>query len=462
MRKSNRSSSNKQKIEKRVVPKSEIGLNVDKTFNFSTLRSFREGKEVVIKTSRAFQGAPPKELQELFVNKCRECSVICDFSASNIDMKAKQIKTQLLIQLAGSFTIPHLVRTLNPDSMKAFFKMLSINLFRPIPPIPIYNTLDAHDSLFDQAWPHISLAYKSLTASFNCQQATNMLSQGFIYKLIENGASPDERERVAVRDILHSLYTKFMPLRDIVRESISFQFAKGVCSAEILEFFVSVVTGFNSPLNPIHVMFFHKTILPLHTLNAYPAFYRPLIQCVICFISKSGILLEPTITYILQHWPRAIRQKQSLMLKEIEELLVAFEIHVTPQMAVSVFKLIGEMCVNKNSDVAETAFDILMNPACNFMLKTHSAAVYPLIVEPLYNSAKKHWDECIRTNAFVTLQTLAEIDQATFNKVNDALRLAKTKKKAQFGVFKTNWSKIFDSASAADRSIKSINLDCLK
>ena len=449
-----------QKVEKQAVPKSEMGLNVDKTVNYTTLREINQ-KAITIKFSKSFQENPSREYAKLFTEKCKQCSIICDFSSPSLDQKSKTTKTQLLKHLASCFTIPNLLRSISQESMDLFYKMLSINLFRPLPKMTRFTVVETHDVLYDSAWPHISLAYDALQSSFNCKYAQN-ITPDFIYHLIGNSVSPDDRERIAVRDILHSMYTKFMNQRTVVREKMADQFVNGVCSTELLEFFVSVVSGFNSPLNPEHVTYFRNYVLPLHTLNDFPVFASQAKKLVNTFIQKSGFLLDPTIEYILLHWPKGNRIKQCLFLREIEELIITHEIHVSTQTAVKVFKLIGELANDMNSDVAEIAVDILTNPSIAFSLQTHSHAVFPLIVGPLYCSTQKHWDGCIRTNAFVTLQTLSEIDREDFNKLTDIMKNKDAQKTTDFNNIKSNWTKISNMAKHNFKSIKPIDLTKLK
>jgi neutral trehalase len=146
-------------------------------------------------------------------------------------------------------------------------------------------------------------------------------------------------------------------------------------------------------------------------------------------------------------------------LKELETLFSRFEIHITQQMATAVFKVVGEITLNENVDVAEAAIDILMNPSLAFTIKNHANWIYPLLIGPTYRAARKHWDEVIRANAFVALQTLAELDQSTFNRVKDGLKPAKSKAAAQGGTRNSNWLKVFDAAKAIDRTVKPIISD---
>jgi hypothetical protein len=393
------------------------------------------------------------------VSKCQECQKLYDFSSAQIDSKAKATKTQLLKHLASSFTIPQIVRTLSAENLALFYKMLAVNLFRPLPTLPSVTVTETPDSLCDSAWPHLSLVYDAFLASFNCPQLPSALNGTFLYNLIGNASSPDERERVAVRGILHAMYTKFMNLRTLIREKVACQFTTGTCSGEILEFFVSVVSGYNSPLNPEHVSYFHRFVLPLHTLHHYPQFATLLGQLVIQYVAKSGFLLDPAVGYLLKHWPRGNRQKQSLFLRELESLFCSFEIHVTAQMSMAVFRLIGETAVNENADVAHTAISILMNGNLGFILKAHAAQCYPLLVEPTYRAARRHWDDIVRSNAFVALQNLSELDPITFTQVKDGHKTAKTKNASQVSQVQTSWKKVFEAAKNADPTIRGAILD---
>jgi hypothetical protein len=337
--------------------------------------------------------------------------------------------------------------------------MLAANLFRPIPRPPSVTAIETPDSVSDTAWPHLSLVYDAFQASFSLQQQPVALTGTFIYQLIGNGASPDDRERLVVRDILHAMYAKFMSLRTVIREKVACQFTTGVCSSEIIEFLVSVVSGFNSPLNPEHVTYFHRYVKPLHGFYNYHQFSKPLTQLIVRYISKSGFLLAPAIQCLLKHWPRAHRQKQALFLAELESFFCNFEIHVTSQMAVSAFRLIGEVTINDSTEVAYAAIGILMNPALGFLLKAHAARCYPVIVGPTYRAARKHWDDCIRSNAFVALQNLSELDPATFGKSKDALKPAKAKTTADASQVQANWARVFEAAKAADPGIRCVSAD---
>ena len=170
----------------------------------------------------------------------------------------------------------------------------------------------------------------------------------------------------------------------------------------------------------------------------------------------------PTISYISKHWPLSDRKKQMEFLDELSTLLLTFEINVTPKAAQIVFKIIGECVNSENADVSEAAVDILINNDLATLIKSNSQVIFPIVIEPVYKAAKHHWDNCTKTNAYVVLQVLAEIDGATFNKANEAHKIMKAQKSAAFGLFKNNWAKVFEAAKASDKSVTPPSFDFLR
>jgi hypothetical protein len=89
---------------------------------------------------------------------------------------------------------------------------------------------------------------------------------------------------------------------------------------------------------------------------------------------------------------------------ELESLFCNFDIQINSDMSATVFKVIGEATLTENSGVADTALCTLINESLGFALKAHTAKCYPLIIEPTYGAARKHWDDCTRSSAFLALQ----------------------------------------------------------
>ena len=439
-----------------VVPKAELGLTVDLTKNWSQKFGHRD-TDIVIKGSKSFADMPPSEHVKLFLHKCTECQKLCDFSSPEKDSKAKVTKSLLLKHLIQCFSMVGFLKMLTDDMMKSFYQMVSVNLFRAFPKLQELGPLDAVDTYFDTAWPHLTLVYQCLEASLS-STLTSKMTSSFIYNLVSNGLSPDSSERIAVRDFLHSLYSRYMGQRMTIRKHVFAMFTMGNASAELIDFYASVVQGFNPPLKDEHVNFFYHALLPLLGHPKLQRFSQSLVTCIIKFVEKSFIFLAPTFEYLSKHWPRQESKKQLAYLDIIRTLLTSFETF-TDESLTYAFNLIGDAVRSENVDVAELAFDILMDDDFVNVYKINANLIYSLLFEKIYRSAKYHWDENIRTDAVACLQVLSEIEPNIFTKLTAQRKENHGKKNTNVQSFKEKWLTIFDSAKKNDTTMKTLKID---
>ncbi|OHT13692.1 phosphoprotein phosphatase [Tritrichomonas foetus] len=444
----------------RPRPNIELGLTVDLTFHFSAKHPTRED-DIVVKGSKSFQEMPPKEHIRLFQHKVKECMKLCDFSNPNKDQKAKVTKTKLLQHIDSCFTNPDMVKTITPECIKDLVEMVSVNIFRQLPIMPIRGPLDANDSVIDDGWPHISLAYECLIDSFMSPHTGNFVTQSFIYKLIGNGISLDDNERLKVGECLKAIYVRYMNLRAGMRKSLGNHFKMQRCSNELLIFYNSAIDGFNAPLKPEHLKFFKESLLPLHTNEKFPKIYERYIECLSKMIEKQSNLLDDTFKYMKLHWPQSERPKQISFLNEVEYLILTHQKHINSENVKTAFQIIGNSIFNDNADVVDKALDILTNSKIIDVILKYSTVIFPLVIENLLRVAKNHWDKTISGNAMVALQGLNEIDAEAFRKVND-VRVAKMKaKNTTLSQWNSKWMKILDSAKISDPGIKNFDFSAL-
>lgn len=439
------------------VPKADPEANINKTFTFSTHNN-ASTEDLVIKGSKAFSEIPPKDIRTVFHHKCRECSKICNFSSPTKDSKAKTAKQHLLKHLYQGFSIPHLVRSLTADLMQEFFQMVSVNILRPFPKFKHgkYMT-DARDSLMDSAWPHLSLVYDCLLASLTCSNLLNFPPH-FINKLINNCLSPDDRERHSVRNVLCAIYQKCHSQRIIMRNSVAMICNTGKCTTELLDFFVGVVGSFTSPLKPELIALYYQTVLPLHRLRNYNDFHSVLVQVITRFIAKADVLLAPTFSYLHKHWPLTDCNKQSLFLREMEEIAITFSAQITTQVLATFMRRVGDCVLVEYSTLAETALDIIQNPLMAPLLRANSASLFFMLILHINNTSKSHWDEDVKETANSALAFLQELDKNAYKKANETQKMMKNRKLAAFGVCKTTWNKIFDAARGSDPDLVAPNM----
>ena len=445
-----------KRAPRHIVPKAELGLTVDLTFNWSAKHGHSD-TDIVIKGSKSFSEVPPAEHTKLFIHKCTECKKICDFSSSDVDSKGKVTKTLLLKHLIQCFSMVGFLKMLTPELMKSFYEMVAANLFRTFPRFQSACPIDAKDSYFDQSWPHLSLVYQCLEASLN-SSLTSTMTSSFIYNIVSNGVSLDSSERIAVRNFLHSFYARYMSQRIYVRRHIFGIFTMGMTSSELIDFYASVVQGFNPPLKSEHVSFFYQGLLPLFGHVNLVSFSNSLVACVSKFIEKGYILLQPTFEYLGKHWPCQDSKKQKAYLEIIRTFLVSFDTF-TDESLTYAFTLLGDAVRNDNIDVSELALDILMDDNFAAVYKLNPTIIYSVLFEKLYKAAKNHWDENIRTDAVACLQILSEIDPDTFAKLNALRKEKNAKRNAAVKSVKDTWLSVFNSAKKNDMSVKTLKMD---
>lgn len=444
---------------RRVIPKAELGLTVDLTFNWSRKFGHRDG-DLVIKGSKSFEEMPQNEYAKLFLHKCKECSKLCDFSDANIDGKAKVTKSILLKHLTQCFSMVGFMKILTAEMMTEFYKMVSTNLFRALPRYPEAVPVDAKVSFYDNSWPHLSLVYQVLNASLSSHFAAN-ITPTFIYKIISNGLSIDPSERVAVRDFLHSYYSRFMGQRVMIRTDIFGLFSMGQASLELLDFFSSIVQGFNPPLKADHVKFFNQALLPLYTYSELNRYSKALTSCVCKFCEKNFNLISVAFDYLYKHWPLQDSKKQKIYIDSVKVILFSFDKFSDTSLR-RAFAILAEGVRSDNVDVAEIALDTLLAENLVLVYKQNPRLIFTTIFEKLYKSAKSHWDEDIKTDSIAALQILSEIDPNIFGELNNAHKDKKNTKKApvkEASALKTNWMQVFNLAKKNDQAIKTLRLD---
>merc|ERR1719403_769799 len=278
------------------------------------------------------------------IKKLRLCCVVFDFLDENVvevavdsDMHAKEAKRQQLLDLIDYVTTGR--KWFCEEIVMPTFEMVSINLFRSLPPSP-YSDWDPEedDPALDPQWPHLQLVYEFLLRFVVSSQAEVKLLRKYIKKnnkqflinIIYLFKSEDPREREYLKTILHRIYGKFMAFRSLIRKQINFVFyvlifadSKHSGVSELLEILGSIINGFALPLKQEHVKFLKTVLIPLHKVRTFSQFSQQLAYCVTQFIDKDPSLASAVIEGLLKFWPRQSANKEQLFLNELEEVLEA-------------------------------------------------------------------------------------------------------------------------------------------
>lgn len=440
------------------VPKCETEELKTITFAMSTLFGLSFLGDINIAMSDPLTDVHPKEVNKTFTSKCEECCKICDFSIGIKDKQAKKNKRELLRHFIQGFDSKEVLHNITPANIRRFLEMCVKNISRPFPSMRKITAFDYGDMMEDTAWPHLQLVYKSMFRLFDSNLTVNLDNPTLLSVLVGNACSPDDRERQACRDVLISLHMKCESSRPLIFRFVIDQFLTTICSRELLDFFAQLVASLAVPLGHNDLLFFNECVLLLHSSHLFMRFCLSLLQVINKYIKAEPALLKPTFRYIFAHWPSATTRKQMIFLSEVEGLVVSYSSLITPEIAEMIFTQVGKLVTLPNIEVAEAALNLLLGMSFEPMIIANATVAMKVLVGPLYEAAKKHWNDFVREDAEFCLRMFNEMDATEFRARMKALALEKKTKKTYKKICRAHWEKVFETAKGNDKTIRSVNL----
>ncbi|TSL34639.1 Serine/threonine-protein phosphatase 2A 56 kDa regulatory subunit beta isoform [Bagarius yarrelli] len=359
--------------------------------------------------------SPVVELHDLFCKKLQQCCVLFDFLDCVADLKGKEIKRAALNELVETVATSRgiLIEPLYPEAIK----MISVNIFRTLPPSenPEFDPEEDEPTL-EASWPHLQLVYEFFlrfleSLDFQPSMAKRYVDQKFVLQLLELFDSEDPREREYLKTILHRVYGKLLGLRAYIRKQINNIFLRFIYEtehfngvAELLEILGSIINGFALPLKSEHKQFLVRVLIPLHTAKSLSIFHAQLAYCVVQFMEKDATVTEYIIRGLLKYWPKTCTQKEVMFLGEIEEILDVIEPSQFIRVQEPLFKQIA-----------------------NCISSPHFQVILPLVFGTLYRVSKEHWNQTIVSLIYNVLKTFMEMNSKLFDDLTASYKLEKQK-----------------------------------
>uniref|UniRef100_A0A8C3G9E9 Serine/threonine protein phosphatase 2A regulatory subunit n=1 Tax=Cyclopterus lumpus TaxID=8103 RepID=A0A8C3G9E9_CYCLU len=373
--------------------------------------------------------APVAELHDLFCKKLQQCCVLFDFLDCVADLKGKEIKRAALNELVESVATSRgvLIEPLYPEAIK----MISVNIFRTLPPSenPEFDPEEDEPTL-EASWPHLQLVYEFFlrfleSPDFQPSMAKRYVDQKFVLQLLELFDSEDPREREYLKTILHRVYGKLLGLRAYIRKQINNIFLRFIYEtehfngvAELLEILGSIINGFALPLKAEHKQFLVRVLIPLHTAKSLSIFHAQVSD--IC-------LHAPIIRGLLKYWPKTCTQKEVMFLGEIEEILDVIEPSQFIRVQEPLFKQIAACISSPHFQVAERALYFWNNEYILSLIEENCQVILPLVFATLYRVSKEHWNQTIVSLIYNVLKTFMEMNSKLFDDLTASYKVEKQK-----------------------------------
>ncbi|XP_048083318.1 serine/threonine-protein phosphatase 2A 56 kDa regulatory subunit beta isoform-like isoform X1 [Alosa alosa] len=378
------------------------------------------------------------ELHELFVQKLQQCCVLFDFLDCVADLKGKEIKRAALNELVETMATSRgiLIEPIYPEAIK----MISVNIFRTLPPSENaeYDPEEDEPTL-EAAWPHLQLVYEFFLRFVECPDfqpsvAKRYLDQRFVLQLLELFDTEDPREREYLKTILHRVYGKMLGLRAYIRKQINNIFLRFIYEtehfngvAELLEILGSIINGFAPPLKAEHKQFLVRVLIPLHKARSLSVFHAQLAYCVVQFMEKDATVTEYITEGLLKFWPKTCTQKEVMLLGELEEILDVIEPTQFQRVQEKLFKQIALCISSPHFQVAERALYFWNNEYILSLIEENCQVILPLVFATLYRVSKEHWNQMIVSLIYNVLKTFMEMNSTLFDDLTSSYKLEKQK-----------------------------------
>mmetsp|Transcript_19353 Transcript_19353/g.77362 ORF Transcript_19353/g.77362 Transcript_19353/m.77362 type:complete len:479 (-) Transcript_19353:287-1723(-) len=379
----------------------------------------------------ALKDVPSFDAQyDLFIHKLALCHDRIDFNLPNGHLKRKSLKRQALEDLIDYMDQP--IKDSFPMRIyPPLISMVSANLFRRVPTREVlvnYSEPDDQSRSLEPAWVHFELVYDVLQRFIAHPRADVFLMQtvvtkDFILRLLDLFDSEDMREREKLKTILHSAYSRIIPLRGFIRSSITDLFQRYIYElqrfngvAELLEILGSIINGFALPLRDEHKEFLRTALVPLHVPAGLATYHVQLSFCITLFVEKDPSLAIDAIKGLCKYWPRVQSKKEVLFLAELEELLELVEVEEVSSVVEPLFGRIASSISSQHFQVAERALLLWNNEYVVNCIMHYREVAMPAIIPALRDNERRHWNQQVILLSCHVQRLLREMDPQLYDR----------------------------------------------
>lgn len=416
-----------------------------------------------IETLPSFRDVPVSDRQSLFLRKLHICCFQFDFSDTLKSVREKEIKRQTLVELvdfvqSGSGKIIETVQ-------EEMIKMISINVFRCLPPASHENTgaentdPEEEEPYLEPSWPHLQLVYELLlryvvSSDTDTKIAKRYIDHSFVLKLLDLFDTEDPREREYVKTILHRIYGKFMVHRPFIRKAINNIFYRFIYETErhsgigeLLEVLGSIINGFALPMKEEHKLFLVRALIPLHKPKPIVVYHQQLAYCITQFVEKDYKLADTVIRGLLKYWPVTNCQKEVLFLGELEDVLEATQSAEFQRCMVPLFRQIARCLNSSHFQVAERALFFWNNEHIVSLIAQNRNVILPIIFGALEKNIENHWNQAVHGLTVNVRRMFLEMDVELFDECQRQYAENEAKAQEREEQRELKWKRLADVAA---------------
>ncbi|KAH0927585.1 hypothetical protein BRARA_E03056 [Brassica rapa] len=414
-----------------------------------------------------FRDVPVSERQALFLRKLQNCCFHFDFTDTTKNVREKEIKRQTLLELVD-FIQSGASKIISESCQEEMIKMVSLNLFRCLPPASHENTgqepadPEEEEPYLEPSWPHLQLVYELLlryvvSTDTDTKVAKRYIDHSFVLKLLDLFDSEDPREREYLKTILHRIYGKFMVHRPFIRKAINNIFYRFIYETErhggigeLLEILGSIINGFALPMKEEHKLFLIRVLIPLHKPKPIAIYHQQLSYCIVQFVEKDYKLADTVIRGLLKYWPVTNCTKENLFLQELEEVLEATQPVEFQRCMVPLFQQIARCLNSSHFQVAERALFLWNNEHIVGLIAQNRSVILPIIYPALEKNVQSHWNQAVHGLTVNIKKMFMEMDPDLFEECQRQYEEKQAKSKEVEEQRQFTWKRLAEAAAERD------------
>ena len=456
-----------------VINNSSLSPKFNSGVNISTQKLINL-KATPVSLSHSKRNIPLKTdvSQNSNVNSCfmkyvSICCNFCDFTSKNADLKFKKEKSDALdalINILGNYDDEIKVKKLSQESIFSLFRMISINIFRPI---PVIQKISKNDIIVDTEWPHLQKVYHILnillrSSEIRATLLQSIVNEHLVISLFACLKSPDLREQDEITNILIIIANRFVHIKKVLRFQCRIFLIKSInndCYRNALDKFFIFYAEFLQISHPHETRkFFYRLIMPLIKFNEFDIFYYSYANVVELFFYLDGTFVDNFINYLLKHWPITNKQKEKIFLELINDIIIRYRKCINQKTAVLMIKKIAKLFESESDEISIFSLSILKNE--EFIQLIHSNIDENLLI--LYKSAlkvhKTHWFSDTRNYASEILKIIERLNPSiSQTNAEDEVSNSKSSQKQWI----ENWNEVLERAQNKINDDSSLHLNFL-
>jgi serine/threonine-protein phosphatase 2A regulatory subunit B' len=411
------------------------------------------------------------KFNDLMRQKLQQCRIICNFVDPMADLKSKSVKQGYLQEILDAISQPKFFKLFEPETFGVFFQMVKANLIRAIPPVPALAKVpmvgdDVTDTLYESAWPHLELVYEIFkrfleSSLFDASLFVDYIDQGFLARFLQLFNTSDQRERDALKMVLHRLYLKFVQKRPAIRLAIQHIFLTYIYETryfcgitELLDIMISIVNGYVVPLKQEHIDFLVKILIPLHTSYFLHLFNTSLSYCVMQYIQKDPTLIVVVVRELFKLWPIWCSFKELLFMHEISQIVDMMSLEQFVTLSKQLFHKIGRCVTSNNFQVSESAMLLWKNDRFVQFTTMHAKDLFPILCPYLYRTGTVHWNTPIKNLAVSVIRICMETAPQVFDAFSKTMKAQEQQELERLLGRKAKWKGVIVQATAEDSTVR--------